>query len=106
MDEETSKPQINQRRLARLCRRHHIQRLALFGSILRDDFGPDSDVDVLIDPAPGHMLTIGAREAARDDLVKLFGRPIDLLKRSVVERSASSVRKKAILSSAKVIYGS
>jgi len=35
------------------CRKHHIQRLALFGSVLRDDFGPDSDIDVLVEFEPG-----------------------------------------------------
>ena len=37
------------------CRRHHIHKLALFGSVLRDDFGPDSDVDVLVEFEPGHV---------------------------------------------------
>lgn len=104
-ERKSEKPKISPRRLARLCHRHHIQKLALFGSILRDDFGPDSDVDVLIDPKPGHMKTFGEREAARLDLVKLFGRPVDLLKRSVVKNSNDTIRKESILSSARVIYG-
>jgi len=42
-------------KIAIFCRRHHIRRLALFGSVLRDDFGPDSDIDVLVEFEPGHV---------------------------------------------------
>ncbi|MFH1740540.1 MAG: nucleotidyltransferase family protein [bacterium] len=41
-------------KIAEFCRKHHIRRLSLFGSVLRDDFGPDSDVDVLVEFEPGH----------------------------------------------------
>src|SRR5207244_807678 len=47
---------INSERLAEFCRRHHIRRLALFGSVVREDFGPQSDVDVLYEFEPGHEL--------------------------------------------------
>src|SRR6267378_129913 len=46
---------IDRQRLADFCRHHHIRRLALFGSGLRDDFGPNSDVDVLVEFEPGHV---------------------------------------------------
>ncbi len=46
---------VDQRRVAEFCQRHHVRRLALFGSVLRDDFGPDSDVDVLVEFEPGHV---------------------------------------------------
>ena len=94
----------DRRRLRRLCRQHHIHRLALFGSILRDDFGPDSDVDVLVDPEPGCLRTLAERAAAEDALSKLFGRPIDFVKRHVIEASSNEIRKRAILSTARVIY--
>jgi predicted nucleotidyltransferase len=59
------------------CRRHHVRRLALFGSILRDDFGPSSDVDVLVEFEPGH--TPGLRFfAMQDELSAILGRPVDL----------------------------
>ena len=45
---------IDRERIAGFCRRHHIRKLALFGSVLRDDFGPDSDVDVLVEFEPAH----------------------------------------------------
>ncbi len=49
----TPRPQIDRARIADFCRRHRIRRLALFGSVLRDDFGPDSDLDILVEFDPG-----------------------------------------------------
>ncbi len=63
--------------LAAFCRRHHIRKLALFGSVLREDFGPDSDVDVLVEFEPGH--TPGWEIVAlEDELSLLLGRAVDL----------------------------
>lgn len=98
------KPTINGRRLKRICQKHHIQRLALFGSILRDDFGPDSDVDVLIDPVAGCLRTLDERVAVQEDLEKLFGRHVDLVKRSVITQSSNEIRRRTILETAKVVY--
>lgn len=63
--------------VADFCRRHHILRLALFGSVLRPDFGPDSDVDVLVEFEPGHVpgLEFFAMEA---ELSEILGRRVDL----------------------------
>lgn len=63
--------------IARFCERHHIRRLALFGSVLRDDFGPDSDVDVLVQFEPGK--TPGWDFfLMQDELSTLLGREVDL----------------------------
>jgi prevent-host-death family protein len=102
----TEKPTYDPRRLARICKKHHIAKVALFGSMLRDDFGPDSDVDLLIDPEPGQLETLLTYFAAEEAFTDLFGRRIDLVKRALVEQSPDSVRKQAILNSAKVIYAS
>lgn len=64
-------------RIAAFCRRHHIRRLALFGSVLRDDFGPDSDVDVLVEFEPEHIPGL-AFFAMQDELSRLLGRTVDL----------------------------
>ena len=63
--------------IARFCERHHIQKLSLFGSVLRDDFRPDSDIDVLVEFEPGHVpgLAFFGMEA---ELSTLFGRPVEL----------------------------
>lgn len=63
--------------LEELCRRHHIRRLALFGSVLREDFRPESDVDILVEFEPGH--TPGLRFFATErELSELLGRKVDL----------------------------
>jgi len=69
--------QIDQRRIAEFCRRHHIRKLALFGSVLREDFGPGSDVDVLVEFEPGHVpgLSFFAMERELSDIL---GRKVDL----------------------------
>jgi len=63
--------------IAAFCRRHHIQRLALFGSVLRTDFRPESDVDVLVEFEPGHTPGL-AFFAMQDELSDLLGRQADL----------------------------
>jgi len=64
-------------RIARFCRRHKIQRLALFGSVVRDDFGPESDVDVLVQFEPGNTPGWEFFEM-QDELTKILGRRVDL----------------------------
>lgn len=68
---------IDRQQVAEFCSRHHIRRLALFGSVLRRDFGPGSDVDVLVEFAPGHTPGF-AFFAIQEELSELIGRPVDL----------------------------
>ena len=68
---------VDKRRLARFCRRNHIRKLAFFGSVLRDDFRPDSDVDVLVEFEPGHVPGF-AFFALQDELSSLLGRSVEL----------------------------
>jgi predicted nucleotidyltransferase len=63
--------------IAEFCRRNRIRRLALFGSVLRDDFGPESDIDVLVEFEPGHRLGF-AFFALQEELSQLLGRRVDL----------------------------
>ena len=65
--------------LASFCGRHHIQRLALFGSVLRDDFQPDSDVDVLVEFQPGHVPGLDFVVIERELSDLLNGRTVDLV---------------------------
>ncbi len=60
------------------CRRHHIRRLALFGSALRDDFRPDSDVDLLVEFESGHRIGLIGLAAVEQELSVLIGRSVDL----------------------------
>ncbi|HVT26896.1 MAG TPA: nucleotidyltransferase family protein [Lacipirellulaceae bacterium] len=68
---------FSRERLAEFCRRHRIRRLALFGSILRDDFRPDSDVDVLVEFEPGVRTGLRFFEM-QDELSNILGRRVDL----------------------------
>ncbi|MEX2140039.1 MAG: nucleotidyltransferase domain-containing protein [Pirellulales bacterium] len=89
--------------IAQFCRRWGIARLELFGSALRDDFGPESDMDFLYVLAPG--VQIGWEFSTLcDELEAIVGRPIDMVSRTAVERSVNPRRKNEILGSAQVIY--
>jgi len=70
---------IDRSALEEFCRRHHIRRLSLFGSVLRRDFGPESDIDVLVEFEPGHTPGLAFMRMERE-LSQLFGgRPVDLV---------------------------
>src|SRR5471032_1037154 len=68
---------IDQRQIADFCQRHHVRRLALFGSVLRDDFGADSDVDILVEFETGHTPGF-ALVTLEDELSAMVGRKVDL----------------------------
>jgi len=72
-----AKVEIPAERIRDFCGRHHIRSLALFGSVLRDDFGPDSDVDVIVEFEPGHAPGLDFF-AMQDELSEIFGRTVDL----------------------------
>lgn len=86
--------------LVALCRRHHIRKLSLFGSVLRDDFAPESDVDVLMEFQPGH--TPGWEIVdIQDELSHVFGgRKVDMVNPRYLNRRL----KDRILGSAVVQY--
>lgn len=91
-------------RIAAFCGRWQVTELALFGSVLREDFGPDSDIDVLVrfDRQARHtLLDIGQME---NELSRILGRDVDLIERTAIERSRNYIRRKAILDSAETIY--
>lgn len=90
--------------IASFCKRWNVKELALFGSVLRDDFRPDSDIDVLASFRPGCRHTFFDVLQMQDELGGLFGREVDLIERAGVEQSGNYIRRKAILSSAETIY--
>jgi len=69
---------IDQSRLERFCKRHHIRKLALFGSVLRPDFQDDSDVDVLVEFEPEHPVGLIRLAAIEQELADLLNRKVDL----------------------------
>jgi predicted nucleotidyltransferase len=91
---------IDRQRLAEFCRRHHIRRLSLYGSVLRDDFRPDSDVDVLVEFEPGHVVGLRFIDI-EDELSELLGgRKVDL----VSEKSLNPRLRDRVLTSAELQY--
>lgn len=90
--------------LADFARRWKVTELAVFGSALRDDFGPDSDVDLLVAFEPDTAWSLFDRVTMRDELADLLGRPVDLVERRAIERSANPLRRRAILNSARSVY--
>ncbi len=90
--------------LAAFCERWQISELALFGSVLRNDFGPDSDVDLLVSFLPEAEHGLFDMVDMEEELGQLLGRKVDLVDRRAVERSRNYIRRRAILDSAKVIY--
>ncbi|MGE3595615.1 MAG: nucleotidyltransferase family protein [Dehalococcoidia bacterium] len=90
--------------IAEFCRRWQITELSLFGSVLRDDFRPDSDVDVLVTFAPDHGLTFFDLAQMERELQEIIGRPVDLVERATVEQSPNFIRRNAILTTVQTIY--
>ncbi len=89
--------------IAKFCRRNHIRRMALFGSVLRDDFTPESDVDVIVDFEPGQ--TPGLEFITmQDELSEILGRQVDMYTFGGIESSRNWLLREEILNSAEVQY--
>jgi uncharacterized protein len=86
------------------CKRWNIKELALFGSVLRDDFRSDSDIDLLVTFAPDTKRGLNETLQIRNEFQTIFGRKVDLIVKSAIERSDNWLRKKNILESAQTIY--
>ena len=91
-------------RIAAFCERWQVTELSLFGSVLRDDFGPGSDIDLLVAFAEEARHTLFDLVRMENELKELFGREVDLVERAGVERSRNYLRRKAILQSAETIH--
>ena len=86
--------------LAALCRRYHVRELALFGSVLRDDFRDDSDIDVLVEFEEDAPIGLFEFVHLKDELAGLLGRGVDLVEKQGLKRWIRA----PVLSTAKVIY--
>ena len=95
---------IPKRQIADFCRRWHISELALFGSVLRDDFSIDSDLDILVTFAPGADWSLLDHLRMEQELTDLLGREVDLLSKRAVEQSHNWARRQEILNTAEVVY--
>lgn len=95
---------IDEQRLTDFCQRWKIQELDFFGSVLREDFRPDSDVDVLVSFAPGAAWGLLEHLEMEAELSALLGRKVELVSRRAIEHSPNWIRRRAILDSAKPYY--
>lgn len=96
--------EIREDRIADFCRRWRITELALFGSVLRDDFRPESDVDVLVTFAPEDRWGYSDLIDMKEELEAIFGRGVDLVERRLVETGENYIRRRHILTHLKTIY--
>lgn len=96
---------IDYEKIVEFCQRWKIIEFALFGSVLRDDFHPESsDIDVLVSFAQDAHWTLFDLVDMEEDIQRIFQRKVDLVSRRGIERSQNHLRRQAILNSAKVIY--
>ncbi|MBW4582874.1 MAG: nucleotidyltransferase domain-containing protein [Tildeniella nuda ZEHNDER 1965/U140] len=95
---------ISHTQLVAFCQRWHVAELALFGSILRDDFCPNSDVDVLVTYQPTSKRGLFEKMVMQEELQTLLHRQVDLVSRRAIEQSRNWIRRNNILNSAELIY--
>lgn len=95
---------VREEQIAEFCRTWQVVELSLFGSALREDFRPESDVDVLVAFASESRHSLFDLVTMERELCGMFGRKVDLVEKPAIERSENYVRRRNILSSAKVVY--
>jgi len=95
---------IPKEKIADFCRRWKIVELRLFGSVLRDDFRPDSDVDILVTFSRAAQWSLLDHVAMEEEASPIFVRKVDLVNRKALERSENYIRRKAILETAQLYY--
>ena len=103
-EEAAARVYLPKEKIAAFCERWNVVEIALFGSVLRDDFGPDSDIDVLVRFRPGQYPSLFGLSKMESDLAEMVGRRVDLVERRGVEQSPNTIRRRAILNSARTIY--
>jgi len=91
--------QVSQEKIVDFCRRNHIRKLGFFGSVLRDDFRPDSDIDVLVEFEPGHVPGL-ALIRMQNELAAMLGHEIDLVTPKFLNRRI----RKQVLAELEVQY--
>jgi len=96
--------ELPQAKINAFCKKWKVIELSLFGSVLRDDFNAESDVDVLVTFRDDATHTLFDLVRMERELKEIFGRPVDLVSRRGIEMSRNSIRKNAILTSAEAVY--
>lgn len=96
--------EIPKEKIAEFCRKWKIREFALFGSVLREDFRPDSDIDVLVTFSKDARHTLFDLVHMENELKEIFGREVDIASRRGIEASRNYIRKNTILNSAEAVY--
>ena len=100
----TARIRVSEEEIASFCRRWKIRELSFFGSVLREDFRADSDIDALVTFGPDADWSLLDVIGAELELSDLLGRPVHLANRTSIERSDNWIRRQAILSTARRFY--
>jgi uncharacterized protein len=95
---------IDRAQIEAFCQKWKIIELSFFGSVLRDDFRPDSDVDVLVTFAPSPGWTLFDWVAMAEELETILGRKVDLMTRRSIESSENYLLRRAVLSNVQQVY--
>ena len=95
---------LPQSEIAAFCDRWQIAELSLFGSALRDDFRPDSDIDLLVAFAPEADWSLLDHVRMQQELEQVLGRDVDLVSKRAIEQTSNWIRRQEILSTARLIY--
>jgi len=104
MKEFVPRIKIPTTKIEEFCRKWKISELALFGSVLRDDFTPKSDIDILVTFFPQTQYSLFDMVDMEDELRSIFGREVDFIEKRAVEQSENYIRRKDILNSFQVLY--
>ena len=95
---------LPRKKLTEFCKRWKISELAVFGSVLREDFRPTSDIDLLVSFKPEAKISLFDLVRIQGELKEILGRDVDVVERKSIEKSENYIRRRNILESAKVIY--
>lgn len=95
---------IPKEKIAEFCRKWKVREFSFFGSVLRHDFQPESDIDILVTFRDDAKHTLFDLVHMKNELKQIFGREVDFVTRRSIESSRNYIRRKAILSSAELIY--
>jgi len=95
---------IPEEKIIEFCKKWKVREFALFGSVLREDFCPESDIDVLVKFDDEARHTLFDLIHMEEELKVIFGRDVDLVSKRGIEASRNYIRKNAILNSAEIVY--
>ncbi len=101
----SGRPTLDTPEVREFCQRWQITELAVFGSMLREDFGPESDLDLLVEFAEDAEWSLWDHDRMERELADILGRDVDLITKRSIERSQNWVRRTSILGSAETVYG-